>query len=183
MVNSFNYFQFYWSYLPGDDDGAFENKDAAAVTLYKVTDAGGSLNVETISTKPIRQEMLKSEVITVDFKHKKTHTEHDSVIYRSYSVFVGFRTASFWIRAPLFTCGLAVRLLNKKSRNRLSVPKVRFVYAKEIDKPQLRYFTDLNESFRIDFIQTKNYQKWTPIHRIVENAETVSDFAWLLLAF
>lgn len=29
----------------------------------QVTDAGGSLNVETISTKPIRQEMLKSEVI------------------------------------------------------------------------------------------------------------------------
>lgn len=46
----------------GEDDGAFETKDAAAVTLYKVTDAGGSLKVETISTKPIRQEMLKSEV-------------------------------------------------------------------------------------------------------------------------
>lgn len=45
-----------------EEDSAFETKDAAAVTLYKVTDAGGSLKVETISTKPIRQEMLKSEV-------------------------------------------------------------------------------------------------------------------------
>lgn len=45
-----------------EDDAAFETADAAAVTLYKVTDAGGALKVETISTKPIRQEMLKSEV-------------------------------------------------------------------------------------------------------------------------
>lgn len=45
-----------------DDDAAFETKDAAAVTLYKVTDAAGSLKVETISTKPIHQDMLKSEV-------------------------------------------------------------------------------------------------------------------------
>lgn len=48
-----------------EDDDAFEIKDANAVTLYKVTDAAGSLKVETISTKPIRQEMLKSEVLMV----------------------------------------------------------------------------------------------------------------------
>lgn len=57
-----------------EEDSAFETNDAAAVTLYKVTDAGGALKVETISTKPIRQEMLKSEVCTiwlniVDFIH------------------------------------------------------------------------------------------------------------------
>lgn len=46
----------------GEEDGAFENRDANAVTLYKVSDASGKLNIETISTKPIRQEMLKSEV-------------------------------------------------------------------------------------------------------------------------
>lgn len=45
-----------------EEDSAFETKDAAGVTLYKVTDAAGSLQVETISTKPIRQEMLKSDV-------------------------------------------------------------------------------------------------------------------------
>lgn len=45
-----------------DEDAAFETKDANAVTLYKVSDAAGSLKVDTISTKPIRQEMLKSEV-------------------------------------------------------------------------------------------------------------------------
>lgn len=45
-----------------DEDAAFETKDAAAVTLYKVSDSAGSLQVDTISTKPIRQEMLKSEV-------------------------------------------------------------------------------------------------------------------------
>lgn len=44
-----------------EEDGAFETKDAAAVTLYKVSDAGGTLEVDTISTKPIRQEMLKRE--------------------------------------------------------------------------------------------------------------------------
>ena len=45
-----------------EDDAEFETKDAAAVTLYKVTDANGQLQVETISTKPIRQEFLKTEV-------------------------------------------------------------------------------------------------------------------------
>lgn len=52
-----------------EEDAAFETKDAAAVTLYKVTDSAGTLKVETISTKPIRQEMLKSEVshLMVDF--------------------------------------------------------------------------------------------------------------------
>lgn len=45
-----------------EDDAEFERKDAAAVTLYKVSDAAGSLQVDTISAKPIRQDMLKSEV-------------------------------------------------------------------------------------------------------------------------
>lgn len=47
----------------GEDDAQFETIDAAAVTLYKVSDAGGSLKVETIATKPIRQEFLKTEVV------------------------------------------------------------------------------------------------------------------------
>lgn len=46
----------------GEDDEAFETNDAAAVTLYKVSDAGGSLQVEPISTKPFKQEMLNTEV-------------------------------------------------------------------------------------------------------------------------
>lgn len=45
----------------GEDDAAFETKDATAVTLYKVSDAGGSLQVDPISTRPIKQEMLKTE--------------------------------------------------------------------------------------------------------------------------
>lgn len=44
-----------------EEDAVFETRDAAAVTLYKVSDAAGNLQVDTISTKPIRQEMLKSE--------------------------------------------------------------------------------------------------------------------------
>lgn len=51
-----------------DEDAAFETKDAAAITLYKVSDSAGSLQVDTISTKPIRQEMLKSEV-SVDYRY------------------------------------------------------------------------------------------------------------------
>ncbi|XP_037946730.1 gelsolin-like isoform X1 [Teleopsis dalmanni] len=41
-----------------EEDGAFETADANAVTLYKVTDATGTLKIEPISTKPLRQEML-----------------------------------------------------------------------------------------------------------------------------
>lgn len=45
----------------GEDDAAFETKDAAAITLYKVSDAGGSLQVDAVSTRPLKQEMLKTE--------------------------------------------------------------------------------------------------------------------------
>ncbi|EDW16986.1 gelsolin isoform X1 [Drosophila mojavensis] len=41
-----------------DEDGAFERTDAAAVTLYKVSDASGNLQVDTIAQKPLRQAML-----------------------------------------------------------------------------------------------------------------------------
>lgn len=41
-----------------DEDGAFERTDAATVTLYKVSDASGKLQVDTISQKPLRQAML-----------------------------------------------------------------------------------------------------------------------------
>ncbi|KAM7359960.1 gelsolin isoform 2-T3 [Cochliomyia hominivorax] len=41
-----------------EEDGAFETADANSVTLYKVTDSTGSLKVEPISQKPLRQEML-----------------------------------------------------------------------------------------------------------------------------
>lgn len=45
----------------GGDDVEFENSDERATTLYKVSDAGGSLQVQPISTKPLKQEMLKTE--------------------------------------------------------------------------------------------------------------------------
>ncbi|KAM8706914.1 hypothetical protein ACLKA7_011075 [Drosophila subpalustris] len=41
-----------------DEDGAFERTDAAAVTLYKVSDASGKLQVDTIAQKPLSQSML-----------------------------------------------------------------------------------------------------------------------------
>lgn len=47
----------------GEDDGAFESNDCAAVTLYKVSDDGGTLQVESISTRPITQGMLNTNVI------------------------------------------------------------------------------------------------------------------------
>lgn len=46
----------------GEDDGAFETKDSATVTLYKVSDDGGSLRVEPISSRPLTQSMLNTEV-------------------------------------------------------------------------------------------------------------------------
>jgi Gelsolin repeat len=45
----------------GGDDQEFEQKEAGTTTLYKVSDAGGSLQVDTIGTKPLKQEMLKTE--------------------------------------------------------------------------------------------------------------------------
>lgn len=45
-----------------EEDEAFERKDADSITLYKVSDSSGSLKVEQIGTKPLRQDMLKTEV-------------------------------------------------------------------------------------------------------------------------
>lgn len=44
-----------------EEDGAFETADIKAVTLYKVSDASGSLEIEKISEKPLRQEMLSTD--------------------------------------------------------------------------------------------------------------------------
>ncbi|XP_017057093.1 LOW QUALITY PROTEIN: gelsolin [Drosophila ficusphila] len=41
-----------------DEDGAFERTDAAAVTLYKVSDASGKLKVDEVGQKPLTQAML-----------------------------------------------------------------------------------------------------------------------------
>ncbi|XP_017848746.1 gelsolin isoform X2 [Drosophila busckii] len=41
-----------------EDDEAFERADAASVTLYKVSDASGKLQVDTVAQKPLRQAML-----------------------------------------------------------------------------------------------------------------------------
>lgn len=44
-----------------EEDGAFEAADIQAVTLYKVSDASGSLEIDKISEKPLRQEMLNTD--------------------------------------------------------------------------------------------------------------------------
>ncbi|KAI8044788.1 gelsolin isoform X1 [Drosophila gunungcola] len=41
-----------------DEDGAFERTDAAAVSLYKVSDASGKLQVDAVAQKPLTQAML-----------------------------------------------------------------------------------------------------------------------------
>lgn len=45
----------------GGDDQEFETKQAATVTLYKVSDAGGKLVSEKISQKPLNQNMLVTD--------------------------------------------------------------------------------------------------------------------------
>uniref|UniRef100_A0A1B0GQK7 Gelsolin-like domain-containing protein n=1 Tax=Phlebotomus papatasi TaxID=29031 RepID=A0A1B0GQK7_PHLPP len=45
----------------GEDDEAFEVKEERGVTLYKVSDASGTLQVDPVSQKPLKQEFLKSE--------------------------------------------------------------------------------------------------------------------------
>lgn len=44
-----------------EDDEAFERQDERAVTLYKVSDASGALQVDTISQRPLKQEQLRTE--------------------------------------------------------------------------------------------------------------------------
>lgn len=99
-----------------EDDAEFETKDAAAVTLYKVSDANGQLQVDTISQKPIRQEFLKTEDCFI--------LDTGSALY----VWVGKRATQ-----------------TEKTQS--------------IARAQ-------------SFIQTKKYPAWTPVHRIVEGAET-----------
>lgn len=108
----------------GGDDGEFETKDAAAVTLYKVSDAGGSLNVEPISTKPFRQDMLKTEVSARVY-----------YLYSRAKIFYNYflrRIALFWTLVPVFMRGSAKAPPNKKSPRLWNVPKVilekRYIY-------------------------------------------------------
>lgn len=55
-----------------EEDEEFERNDANAVTLYKVSDASGRLQVDTISIKPLRQDMLKTEVSDSQFRTDST---------------------------------------------------------------------------------------------------------------
>jgi len=43
-----------------EDDETFEKGDERATTLYHVSDASGALKVETVATKPLKQEMLNT---------------------------------------------------------------------------------------------------------------------------
>jgi gelsolin len=43
-----------------EDDEVFEKADERATTLYTVSDASGTLKVEPIATKPLKQEMLNT---------------------------------------------------------------------------------------------------------------------------
>lgn len=67
-----------------DEDAVFERNDANAVTLYKVSDSSGALKVDPISTKPIRQDMLKSEVsyfYQIDAIEQCTYTYSNQFTY------------------------------------------------------------------------------------------------------
>lgn len=44
-----------------EDDEAFEAQEERSVTLYKVSDASGKLQVDTVAQRPLRQDMLKTE--------------------------------------------------------------------------------------------------------------------------
>lgn len=44
-----------------EEDSVFEKADENLVTLYKVSDQSGKLNVDSIASKPLRQEMLDSK--------------------------------------------------------------------------------------------------------------------------
>lgn len=41
-----------------EEDGIFESNDERSVTLFKVTDESGSLKIDPVATKPLKQEML-----------------------------------------------------------------------------------------------------------------------------
>lgn len=121
-----------------EEDAIFESRDAAAVTLYKVSDAGGSLQVDTISTKPIRQEMLKSDDCFI--------LDTGTAIY----VWVGKQAT--------------------QTEKTQSISRAQSVYT--IFCPNIRSTSLTWHSCSTDFIQTKKYPSWTPLHRIVEGAET-----------
>ena len=46
----------------GEDDAVFEQNEERSVTLYTVSDATGSLQVNPVAQKPLKQEMLNTNV-------------------------------------------------------------------------------------------------------------------------
>lgn len=48
----------------GGDDDAFERNEERVVSLYKVSDSNGKMEVQKVAEKPLKQEMLNNEVCT-----------------------------------------------------------------------------------------------------------------------
>lgn len=51
----------------GGDDVQFEHAHDAQVTLYRVSDESGELNVEKVAQQPLSQAALDSGVSTINF--------------------------------------------------------------------------------------------------------------------
>lgn len=52
----------------GGDDEAFEHTEEKAVTLYRVSDNDGSVNITEVSVKPLSQDLLDNNVgVCTDF--------------------------------------------------------------------------------------------------------------------
>lgn len=69
-------------------------------------------------------------------------------------------------------CGLVVVLRNKKNHNQLYAPKVSSKNENQFHKSIYHNHKLLLNSIQLDFIQSKKYPSWTPVHRVVENAES-----------
>ena len=62
------------------DDSQSEVADDRAVTLYKISDASGSLQVSEVSGMPLAQEMLNPEVIIYLISDQKGSVPRKMVI-------------------------------------------------------------------------------------------------------
>lgn len=99
-----------------DDDAIYETKDSAAITLYKVSDDGGSLQVEEIASKPLTQSMLNTEVSLTSLKKW----------YQFVSRVFEHRTALFWTPESESTYGWAKKQRPRKKLNRCDEHKISF---------------------------------------------------------
>lgn len=137
----------------GDDDDAIEMKENATITLYNATTkpgyfSGGASGLLKISTKPLTQDMLKTDVSKANILQQ--------LLFSFVKIICS--TVSLFLKSNWQICGI----LDTGSGIFVWIGKEAIIDDKSHAMVKAQ-----------EFIAKLKYPSWTQIHRVVEGAEPV----------